>query len=111
MLEDDFSVYVDTFTRTGFTGGLNWYRASDAVWREKQGRPDEPVTVPIIFVAGDRDPVLEPTFAGLDPFESMRATVPGLAGIRLIPEAGHFVQMEAADQVNQLMLEFLGQLP
>lgn len=111
MSEADFAVYADTFARTGFTGGLNWYRASNAVWREKRDRPDEPVTVPTLFVAGDRDPVLEPAFAGPDPFESTRASVPGLAGIRLIPGIGHFVQMEAAGQVNRLMLEFLSQLP
>lgn len=107
MTAEDFAVYADTFRRTGFTGGLNWYRASDAVWREKQDRPDEPVTVPVLFVGGDRDPVLRRPFAGRDPFRVTRATVPGLAGIHLIPGIGHFVQLEAAGQVNKLMVDFL----
>jgi pimeloyl-ACP methyl ester carboxylesterase len=107
----DFAVYAETFARTGFTGGLNWYRAADAVWREKRERPDEPVTVPVLFVGGDRDPVLDPVFAGPDPLATTRATVPGLAGVHLIGGAGHFVQMEAAGDVNRLMLDFLRQLP
>jgi pimeloyl-ACP methyl ester carboxylesterase len=110
MSKEDFSVYADTFAQTGFTGGLNWYRAADAVWREKQDRPDEPITVPVLFVGGDRDPVLEPAFAGPDAFATMRATVPDLTGAHLIPDAGHFVQMEAAGEVNRLVLDFLRQL-
>lgn len=108
LSEDDFAVYVDTFTRTGFTGGLNWYRAADHIWREKQAQPDEPVTVPTVFVTGERDPVRR--IMGDDSVARMRATVPGLAGVHVVPEAGHFVQMEAADEVNRIMLTFLGSL-
>lgn len=110
MTAEDFAVFVDTFAETGFTGGLNWYRAFDAVWEEKQARPDEPVTVPTLFIAGARDSVLEPTFAGHDPLALTRETVPGLVGAHIIPEVGHFVQMEAADEVNRLLLDFLRQL-
>ena len=110
MSEQDFAVYAETFARTGFTGGLNWYRAFDVVWREKQDRPDEPVTVPALFAAGDRDPVLAPAFSGHDPLDAMRASVPGLAGVHVLPGAGHFVQMEAAERVNELMLGFLRDL-
>ena len=102
---DDFAVYVDAFTRTGFTGGLNWYRAADHIWREKQTRPDEPVTVPTLFITGERDPVRQ--IVGDASVTQMRATVPGLTGVHVIPEAGHFVQMEAADDVNRIMVEFL----
>lgn len=109
LSEDDFAVYVNTFTRTGFTGGLNWYRAADHIWREKQTRPDEPVTAPTVFITGERDPVRR--IMGDASVEEMRATVPGLAGVHVIPEVGHFVQMEAADEVNRIMVEFLGSLP
>jgi hypothetical protein len=40
-------------------------------------------------------------------FKTTRATVPGLAGIHLIPGTGHFVQLEAAEAVNKLMVDFL----
>ncbi|MGY1814895.1 alpha/beta fold hydrolase [Blastococcus sp. SYSU D00820] len=101
----EFAVYVDTFTRTGFTGGLNWYRAFDAVWREKQARPDEPVTVPTLFLTGERDPVQ--IMLGADSIDRMRPEVPGLVGVEVVPGVGHFLQMEAPDTVNRLLIAFL----
>jgi pimeloyl-ACP methyl ester carboxylesterase len=109
MSEADLDHYAREFAHTGFTGGLNWYRAADHVWREKQSRPDRPVELPTAFITGARDPVL--AMSGPDPFGVMRETVPGLAGIHVIPDVGHFVQLEAAARVNELMLEFLRTLP
>lgn len=108
MSEAEFAHYVDEFKRTGFSGGLNWYRANDHVWREKQARPDEPVTVPTLFLVGDRDPVHE--IMGAGSLEAMKELVPGLRGVRVLEGAGHFVQMEAAGEVNAAMLDFLAGL-
>lgn len=105
MSQAEFAYYVEEFSRTGFTGGLNWYRANDHVWREKQARPDEPVTVPTLFLVGDRDPVHE--IMGAGSLEAMRESVPGLRAVRVLEGAGHFIQMEAADEVNAAMLDFL----
>jgi pimeloyl-ACP methyl ester carboxylesterase len=105
MSQEDLDYYAREFGRTGFTGGLNWYRAADQVWSEQQGRPELPITVPTTFITGERDPVQQ--LSGPDAFHTMRDTVPGLDGIHIIPEAGHFVQMEAAEQVNDIMLTFL----
>ncbi|WP_433466072.1 alpha/beta fold hydrolase [Spirillospora sp. CA-128828] len=105
LTEGELACYVAEFERTGFTGGLNWYRAGDHVWREKQARPDEPVTVPTLFVVGDRDPVREIMGAGA--VDSMAALVPGLRGVHVIEGAGHFVQMEAPGEVNAAVLAFL----
>ena len=105
MSEEDLDHYAREFARTGFTGGLNWYRAADHVWSEQRRLPELPITVPTAFITGERDPVQQ--LSGPDPFQVMRDTVPGLDKIHIIPEAGHFVQMEAADQVNAIMLAFL----
>lgn len=108
LSEAAFARYVETFTETGFTGGLNWYRAADHIWREKQHRPDEPITVPVCFITGDRDPVQQ--MKGSHSMDEMRATVPGLAELHSVEGAGHFVQMEAAQRVNKVMLAFLATL-
>jgi pimeloyl-ACP methyl ester carboxylesterase len=105
MSEAEFGYYVTEFRRTGFTGGLNWYRANDHVWREKRDRPEEPVTVPTLFMVGDRDPVHE--IMGAGSLDAMKELVPGLRAVRVLEGAGHFVQMEAADEVNAAMLAFL----
>ena len=102
---EEFAYYVEEFRRTGFTGGLNWYRAYDHVWREKQALPDEPVTVPTMFLVGDRDPVRE--MMGADALTRMADLVPGLRDVHVIEGAGHFVQMEAPGEVNAAMLAFL----
>ncbi|MFA1542460.1 alpha/beta fold hydrolase [Actinomadura monticuli] len=108
LSQDEFAHYVDEFSRTGFTGGLNWYRAYDHVWREKQSRPDEPVTVPTMFLVGERDPVLQ--MMGSGALKQMESLVPGLQDVHIVEGAGHFVQMEAADEVNEAMLAFLAGL-
>lgn len=105
LAEAEFAHYAAEFRRTGFTGGLNWYRAADHVWREKRTRPDEPVTVPTLFVLGDRDPVREIMGAGA--LDAMDDLVPGLRTVHVVEGAGHFVQMEAAAEVNAAILAFL----
>jgi pimeloyl-ACP methyl ester carboxylesterase len=108
LSQEEFAYYIDEFRRTGFTGGLNWYRAYDHVWNEKQSRPDEPVTVPTMFLVGERDPVLQ--MMGSDALKQMEGHVPGLRDVHIVEGAGHFVQMEAAGEVNEAMLAFLAGL-
>ncbi len=105
---DEFDVYVEEFTRTGFTGGLNWYRAEDFSWEQSADLHDVPVTVPTTFIVGAEDPVL--SMMGDDPLGQTAARVPGLRSTHVIPGAGHFVQMEAADEVNAILVEFLASL-
>lgn len=105
LSQEELEHYVQVFRRTGFTGGLNWYRAADQVWAEKQQRPDEPITLPVCFITGERDPVQQ--IVGPDSIEAMRTTVPGLVEVHVLPGAGHFVQMEAAVDVNRITVDFL----
>ncbi|QDQ99398.1 alpha/beta fold hydrolase [Tomitella fengzijianii] len=102
---DEFAYYVDEFTRSGFTGGLNWYRAQDSAWEQNAPFTDARVTVPTAFIAGADDPVL--TMLGAKCLEKMAATVPGLVVQEILPGAGHFVQMEAAGEVNRILDGFL----
>ncbi len=103
--DDEFAYYVDEFTRTGFAGGLHWYRAQDLVWEQNERFGDAPVTVPTAFIAGAEDPVL--SMLGTRCLDKMAATVPGLVRQELIGGAGHFVQMEAPQEVNALLAGFL----
>lgn len=102
---DEFDHYVDEFTRTGFTGGLNWYRAEDLVWEQTAHTRYLPISVPTAFIAGAADPVL--TMMGRTALDAMAELVPGLQSTTLVPGAGHFVQMEAPDRVNDAMIDFL----
>ncbi|AMT72421.1 alpha/beta fold hydrolase [Mycobacteroides immunogenum] len=104
----DLDYYAAEFARTGFTGGLNWYRAEDLVWSQNKDLHDKPIEVPVAFLAGSADPVLE--ILGRDPMAAMADLVPGLRSTQIVQGAGHFVQMERPDVVNRAMVEFLDSL-
>lgn len=108
LTEEDFDLYVKIFTATGFTGGLNWYRAYDANWERGDDLDGAHITVPTLFIAGAQDPVI--TMSGPKALVRMKEVMPDLRGIHLFEGAGHFVQQERAEQVNGLLVGFLNSL-
>jgi pimeloyl-ACP methyl ester carboxylesterase len=102
LSEDELDFYVAEFTRTGFTGGLNWYRNLDRNWHLSEGVAEAHVTCPSLFIAGTLDPVLTfaPPDAGLAQLDDHRGTV-------LVDGAGHWVQQERSAEVNAALLGFL----
>jgi len=101
----DLDHYVSVFARTGFTGGLNWYRNFDRNWELTPELAGARVEVPALFVAGEGDPVL--VMASLD---AMREQVTDLRDVVVVPGAGHWVQQEKPDEVNAAVLGFLAGL-
>ena len=102
---DDLAVYTAAFRRTGFTGGLNWYRNFDRNWELTASLADGKVEVPAFFIAGQRDPVVLAA-----PPEVMETTVADLRGTVLIPGVGHWTQQEAPGVVNDALLGFLREI-
>ena len=78
----------------------------DLKWQQR--RPFEGVQsdVPAYFLGSEHDVDLK-GFHGEDPIAQMRAIFPQLRAVRMIPGAGHMVQLEASDQVNALLLDYL----
>jgi hypothetical protein len=60
----DVDFYANEFARTGFRGGLNWYRNIDRNWELMAPFAGSKVTVPALYMAGDRDLVVG--FRGMD---------------------------------------------
>ena len=58
LTDADVDFYTAEFTRTGFRGGLNWYRNIDRNWELLAPFDGLRVTVPALYIAGDRDPVV-----------------------------------------------------
>jgi pimeloyl-ACP methyl ester carboxylesterase len=98
----DLDHYVEVFSRTGFTGGLQWYRNFDRNWELTAGLAGARVEVPALFVAGAGDPVL-----AMVPPDAMEGWVTDLRGRVIVPGAGHWVQQERPGEVNAALLEFL----
>jgi pimeloyl-ACP methyl ester carboxylesterase len=105
---EDLQAYVAEFTRTGFRGGLNWYRNLDRTWELMAPWRHARVMVPALFVAGERDFVIERRRPDVD---ALRQTVPGLRRVALLPGCGHWTQQERPAEVNAELLAFLRDLP
>ncbi len=101
-----FERWVAAFARSGFAGGLNYYRNLDANW---QVMPQTPVEVPAAFVIGARDPGL--SIPGMEAIiAGMPALVPGLLGSEMIEDCGHWVSQEQPEALNRKLLTFLAQI-
>jgi pimeloyl-ACP methyl ester carboxylesterase len=106
LSEADVDYYTNEFTRTGFRGGLNWYRNIDRNWELLAPFDGVPVKVPALYIAGDRDPVIQ--FPGMDRhITDMPKFVPQLHGPIMLPGCGHITQEERPAEVNAAMIDFL----
>lgn len=114
---DDLEVYVEEFTRTGFTGALNWYRNFDRNWHI-MANPDqtpgslrssppaaETITAPALFIGGTADPVLN-----IMSVDRAVEVVKGPYQQILLDGVGHWIQQERPDEVNAALLTFLSGL-
>jgi len=109
LTEAEVDFYVNEFTRTGFRGGLNWYRNIDRNWELLAPMASARVTVPALYIAGERDLVLR--FRGMDQaIANLSKFVPQLQGPLLLKGCGHWTQQERAQEVNEAMIDFLRRL-
>ena len=109
LTEADVDFYVGEFARTGFRGGLNWYRNIDRNWELLAPLAGAQVKVPALYIAGDRDLVV--AFPGMDKLiPNLANFVPELRGTIMLPGCGHWTQQERAAEVNAAMVDFLRRL-
>ena len=105
----DVDYYAREFKRAGFRGGLNWYRNIDRNWELLAPWVGAKVTVPALYMAGDRDLVL--SFRGMDQLlPVLKQFVPNLRDAIILPGCGHWTQQERASGVNTSLINFLRSL-
>jgi len=107
LTEADLDFYVEEFKRTGFRGGLNWYRNLDRLWELTPFLSGAKIRQPSLFVAGEVDGVIT---MYRQAFDSLEETMPSLRKKILVPGAGHWIQQERPNEVNDLLIEFLASL-
>ena len=106
LSEDELATFVSAFERSGFRGGLNWYRNIDRNWEMLAPFAGAQVTVPALYVAGDRDLVVR--FPGMmRAIEGLKRDVPDLRDTLLLPGCGHWTQQERTVEVNAALIGFL----
>jgi pimeloyl-ACP methyl ester carboxylesterase len=107
VTESDIDVYVEEYARSGFHGPLAWWRNIDRGWELMAPFAGAAVTVPALYMAGDRDFVA--TVFSQD-IAKQSALVPKLRSPIMLPGCGHWTQQERAPEVSAAMIDFLRQL-
>jgi pimeloyl-ACP methyl ester carboxylesterase len=100
--EADEELYVETFTRTGFAGGLNWYRNLDRNWERSADVAERRIEQPALFATGERDPVRR-----FMPPRAMDGWVTDLRESIVVAGAGHWLQQQAPEVVSDMLVGFL----
>jgi pimeloyl-ACP methyl ester carboxylesterase len=109
LTDAELAVYAMEYARTGFQGGLNWYRGrSDGNNRPEALFAGRTIDVPSVFIAGASDWGIHQAPGGLD---AMARACTAFAGVRLISGAGHWVQQEQPDAVVGELVAFLETRP
>ena len=111
LTEAELAVYTQNYQRTGFQGGLHWYRCgTDAAMFAQLGQQwgGQTIDVPSAFIAGASD---WGVYQMPGAYEAMQTKACSkMRFCQLIPDAGHWVQQEQALEVNRLLLSFLNGL-
>lgn len=107
MTESSLATYTTEYMRTGFQGGLNWYRCrfEDAYNRELQIYAGKPMAAPLAFIAGTQDWGVRQTPGALEAMENRGSE--DYRGTHLISGAGHWVQQEQTEAVLLLLKDLL----
>jgi pimeloyl-ACP methyl ester carboxylesterase len=107
--DSELSFYSAEYARTGFQGGLQWYRCgtSGEFTPELQTWSGRTINVPSCFISGKLD---WGTYQRPGVFEAMQSTAcTNMIGVHLIDGAGHWVQQEQPAEVSRLLIEFLSE--
>jgi pimeloyl-ACP methyl ester carboxylesterase len=104
LTEQDIDFFTSEFERTGFRGGLNWYRNIDRNWELTHFLSGAKIYQPALFVAGEVDAVITMYH---EAFDNLEHNVPNLKQKVLLPGAGHWIQQERSIEINKLLVQFL----
>jgi pimeloyl-ACP methyl ester carboxylesterase len=106
--DSELAVYAEEYGRTGFQGGLQWYRCRTTGLFEAEAQvfAGRTIDVPSIFIAGGSDWGVEQTPGALRRMRELACTK--MEAVHLVEGAGHWVQQEQPEQVIDLLLSWLG---
>jgi pimeloyl-ACP methyl ester carboxylesterase len=104
----ELAVFVEEFARTGFQGGLNWYRSGGIGAVEQQLFAGRTLDQPTVYIAGASDWGSYQSPGSLERMQSDACT--DFRGVHMIEGAGHWVQQERPEETARILLEFLGEV-
>ena len=98
--DDELAVFVSAFERTGFAGGVNWYRNIDRNWRATKDLVYH-IEQPCLYVGAADDVVLPPSSAN-----GLERIAPKVEKVT-IPDCGHWTQQEKPAELNRILVDWL----
>jgi pimeloyl-ACP methyl ester carboxylesterase len=109
MPEGDLAVYVQEWNRTGFQGGLNWYRCQTDLAQMKDLHlfAGKKIEVPATFISGEKD---WGNYQQPGALENYPQSCLKFYGVKFIEGAGHWPQQEQPEKVVEEILSFLKEL-
>jgi pimeloyl-ACP methyl ester carboxylesterase len=102
----DLAFFTDDYKKSGFRGGMNWYRNLDRNWELTAPWQGAQIHQPSLFIAGSKDAVIT-GLIGAKRIADMERVLPNLKRKLIIDGAGHWIQQERADEVNAALIGFL----
>ena len=105
--DSELAFYSGEYARTGFQGGLQWYRCgtSGVFTAELQTWSGRSIDIPSAFISGKQD---WGTYQRPGVFGAMQTKAcTNMIGCDLVDGAGHWVQQEQPAEVSRLLLAFL----
>ncbi|KAE8683698.1 Plectin-related isoform 1 [Hibiscus syriacus] len=105
--DEDFNYHVTKFTKSGFTGGINYYRNFDRNWELTAAWDGCEVKVATKFLVGDTDLVYH--MPGLKEYihnGGFKKDVPLLQEVGVMEGVGHFIHMEKPNEINDFFRQF-----
>jgi pimeloyl-ACP methyl ester carboxylesterase len=109
LTTEDIDTFVTEYQESGFTKPLNWYRNIDRNWELTAAWHHAPVTVPALFISGDRDLVVGGP-GGRELLPRLRDVAPRLREPVVLGGCGHWTQQERPDEVSKAMIGFIREL-
>ncbi|SDS21843.1 alpha/beta fold hydrolase [Bradyrhizobium canariense] len=104
--EADLAYFTAAYQKSGFRGGLNWYRNIDRNWELTAPWQGAQIVQPSLFIAGSKDAVIT-GLIGAKRLADMERVVPNLKRKLIVDGAGHWIQQQRADEVNAALIAFL----
>ncbi|CAE8619725.1 unnamed protein product [Polarella glacialis] len=108
--EPDFQHYVREFQKSGFRGGVNYYRCLDRNWhltRKAHAACGGRVRQPTLFIVGEMDPALKASGGKEKTARQIAAFCADLRGCAFLPDCGHWNTQEKPAETNLLLIQFL----
>ncbi|KAM6579862.1 hypothetical protein CsatA_003636 [Cannabis sativa] len=109
LTDDVLDCYTKLFNKSGFTGGLGYYRAMDISWKLLLPWKDAKVEVPAKFIAGEEDHPLH--FEGMKDYifinGGFKKDVPSLKEVVIIQDVPHFANQAKPDEISGHIYEFI----